>query len=77
MGRATAARGRRFVVHDVRIGGVQIPDIRVRAGGTVEGLDAEGIIGLDYLNLFDQVCVRIQPLQLLLTPAAGAAGPTP
>ena len=71
-GRATFAGGRRFALQDVRVGGVLIPDIPVRAGGSAEGIDPDGIVGLEYWWQFDRVCVQTQPLQLHLTRPAAA-----
>jgi hypothetical protein len=71
LGRATWLRGRRFLLHDLAPSGIPIPDMRVRAGGPAERIDADGIIGLDYLGGFRRVCVDIPTLELTLTlPAA-------
>ncbi len=72
-GRATFAGGRRFTLHDVMVGGVRIPDIPVRSGGSAERIDADGIVGLDYLGRFARVCVDVQELRLRLSPRAAAA----
>ena len=68
--RATWLRGRRYLIHDLAPAGIAIPDMRVRAGGPAERIDADGIIGLDYLGGFRRVCVDIPTLELTLTPPA-------
>lgn len=67
LGRATWLGGRRYLLHDLAPSGLAIPDMRVRAGGPAERIDADGIIGLDYLGGFRRVCVDIPTLELTLT----------
>ena len=67
LSRATWLGGRRYLLHDLAPSGTSIPNMQVRPGGTVEGIDADGIIGLDYLGGFRRVCVDIPSLELTLT----------
>jgi len=66
-GRATQLGRRRYLLHEVTVAGVALPDMPVRVGGRTEEIDADGLIGLDYLAQFERVCVDIPSLRLTLT----------
>jgi len=66
-GRATQVGRHRYLLHDLAVSGVPLPDMPVRVGGRTEEIDADGLVGLDYLAQFERVCVDIPSLRLTLT----------
>lgn len=72
LNRATRLTPRRYLLHELSAKGVRLPDMSVRVGGRIESVDADGLIGSDYLSQFQRVCVDIPSLELTLTsPSSG------
>lgn len=67
LGSASRVSATRFLVQQLVVASVGLPDMVVRAGGPADRVDADGIIGLDYLYQFQRVCVDTRTLQLTLT----------
>ena len=65
--RASQVSATRYLVQQLVVAGIGLPDILVRPRGPAERIDADGIIGLDYLYQFQRVCVDTRTLQLTLT----------